>query len=314
MGTYVLITPARNEEDYIELTIRSMVQQTVKPLKWVIVSDGSTDRTDDIALSYARLHSWIEVVRMPERNSRHFGGKVDCFNAGYARLGGMEYDFVGSLDADLSFDPAYFEFLLGRFANDATLGVAGTPFSENGSTYDFRYSSMEHVSGACQLFRKECYEDIGGYIPIKGGGIDSVAVMTARMKGWRTRTFTDKVLVHHRPMGTGNGSGKIVANFHFGQKAYRLGWHPLWQMFRSTYQMTKRPFIVGGVALAAGYTAAFLSNMERPISAELVAFQRKDQLRRLRALLRLPNGASQPAGSVAPLRRVQQDSSKEHIK
>jgi hypothetical protein len=284
---YVLITPARNEEEFIELTIQSVVQQTVRPLKWVIVSDGSTDRTDDIVRRYAQQHDWIDFVRMPDRIERNFGAKVACFNLGHKRVAGLDYAVLGSLDADLSFEAGYFEFLLRQFSSCPLLGVAGTPFAENGRTYDYRFSSKDHVSGACQLFRRECYEGIGGYVPLKGGGIDSVAVITARMKGWRTQTFTEMVTQHHRPMGTGNGGGKIAANFHFGQRAYRLGWHPVWQAFRSMYQMTKRPYVAGGAALLLGYMYAFVRQIDRPIPKELQEFQRRDQLKRLRLFLRL---------------------------
>lgn len=278
---YVLITPARNEETFIELTIQSVVHQTVRPLRWVIISDGSTDRTDPIVRDYAARHEWIEFVRMPERTERHFGGKVDCFNEGYRRINGLPYEIVGNLDADLSFEPDYFEFLLDRFHNDSRLGVAGTPFTEDGRTYDYRFSSKDHVSGACQLFRRQCYEDVGGYIPLKGGGIDSLAVMAARMKGWRTRTFTERVIRHHRPMGTGGGGGKLAANMRLGERAYRLGWHPVWQLSRSVYQMTKPPYIVGGVALLLGYLYASLRHPERPISRDLIEFQQRDQMKRL---------------------------------
>ena len=180
--SYVLVTPAKNEEDFIELTIKSVIQQTVLPLKWVIVSDGSTDRTDEIVQRYATQYEWIELVRMPERTERHFAGKVGCFNAGYERVRQLNYDIVGSLDADLSFDEEYFEFLLEKFSADPQLGLGGTPFSEGGETYDYRFSSIEHVSGACQLFRRECFEAIGGYVPVKGGGIDVIAVLSARFK------------------------------------------------------------------------------------------------------------------------------------
>src|SRR6201996_1311307 len=107
---YVLVSPARNEEDYIELTIKSVINQTVLPAKWVIVSDGSTDRTDEIVKKYAAEYPWIELVRRPERKVRHFAGKVDCFNSGYERLKDIPYDVIGSLDADISFEPVYFEF------------------------------------------------------------------------------------------------------------------------------------------------------------------------------------------------------------
>src|SRR5438552_8663273 len=179
---YVLITPARNEAAFIELTIRSVVAQTVKPLKWVIVSDGSTDGTDDIAKNYAAENSWIELVRMPERQERHFAGKVHAFNAGYDRVRDIPYDFIGSLDADITFEQDYFELLLEKLTENPRLGLAGTPFKEGAVSYDYRFVSIEHVSGACQLFRRECFEEIGGYVAVKGGGIDHIAVLNARMK------------------------------------------------------------------------------------------------------------------------------------
>jgi glycosyltransferase involved in cell wall biosynthesis len=284
---FVLVTPARNEEDFIELTIQSVVRQTVRPLKWAIVSDGSTDRTDEIVKRHLAQHEWIEFVRMPEREERHFAGKVDCFNAGFARVKHLNYDIVGSLDADISFGEDYFEFLLQKFAADQKLGVAGTPFSEGGATYDYRFSSTEHVSGACQLFRRQCFEAVGGYVPAKDGGIDVIAVLTARSKGWHTQTFIEKASVHHRPMGSAKDKNKLAAEFKLGVRQYRLGFHPLWQLFRSVYQMTRRPYIAGGSALLLGYAWAMVRRVEWVIAAELVELQRRDQMRRLRGFLRL---------------------------
>ncbi len=116
----------------------------------------------------------------------------------------LNYDIIGSLDADISFEPEYFDFLFKKFVQDPTFGVAGTPFRQGKFQYNYHFSSTEHVSGACQLFRRECFDSIGGYIPLKAGAIDLVAVITARMKGWKTQTFIDKFCVHHRSMGTAN--------------------------------------------------------------------------------------------------------------
>lgn len=279
--TYILITPARNEADYIELTIRSMISQTVLPLKWVIVSDGSTDGTDNIVRKYLPDHPWMELVRLPERKERHFAGKVMAFNAGFETVKNMTYDVIGNLDADISFDADYFEYLISKFAENQKLGVAGTPFVENGKHYDFRFASTDHVSGACQLFRKACFEEIGGYIPIKGGGIDWTAVTTARMKGWTTQTFIEKTCTHHRQIGTG-GHGKLMSHFKYGEKNYFLGGHPLWHLFRSLFQMKNKPYIIGGILLLSGYVWGCMSKMERPISKELMAFYRAEQMQRLK--------------------------------
>ena len=191
---YVLITPAHNEEAFIERTLTSMVAQTQLPERWVIVDDGSTDRTAQIVEGYASRYQWIELFRVPERIDRSFAGKVHAFNAGLERIRSLEFDVIGNLDADLSFDPEYLGFLIGKFAEDPRLGVAGTPFTEDDG-YDTARDSFEgenHVAGGCQLFRRQCFEEVGGYIPNRGGGIDWIAVTTARMKEWKTRSFPEK--------------------------------------------------------------------------------------------------------------------------
>ena len=283
----VLITPARNEEAFLEGTIRSVLAQTVRPDRWIIVSDGSTDRTDEIAAAHAAAHDFIEFLRMPDHADRQFAAKVHCFNAGFRRIADSSFDIVGNLDADLTFEPGYLEYLLEQFARNPGLGVAGTPFVEEGSHYDYRFTNIEHVSGACQLFRRKCFEDIGGYRPIEGGGIDWVAVTSARMKGWQTRTFTDKVLVHHRKMGTGKGN-RITALFRQGRQDYYLGNHPLWEFLRMFYQMRFRPPVVGGLTLFGGFCLAALTRVHSPVPKDLAAFIRREQMRRLRSKLPLP--------------------------
>jgi cellulose synthase/poly-beta-1,6-N-acetylglucosamine synthase-like glycosyltransferase len=283
LPSYVLVTPARNEAEFIETTIRSVVSQTIRPLKWAIVSDGSTDDTDEIVKSYARDYPWIELVQMPPRRERHFAGKAYAFNAGLARMESLDYEVVGNLDADVSFDEGYFEFLLARIADDPSLGVVGTAFEDKSLHYDYRFVSIEHVAGPLQVFRRQCLEDIGGYVPSKSGGVDHIAVITARMKGWKTRTFPDKVYRHHRQMGTA-ARGLVMARFKSGAVDYMLGGHPLWQIFRMVYQMAKPPYVVGGLALMAGYLSAGARRMDRPVPRELVRFRRREQMLRLRNL------------------------------
>jgi glycosyltransferase involved in cell wall biosynthesis len=297
---YAVVTPARNEVANLERTLQSMVAQTIRPVKWIIVSDGSTDGTDDLVRKYAAEHRWIELERQPERTERHFAGKVNAFNAGYARLKDTPYDLVGSMDADISFGADYFEFLLGRFAENPKLGLGGTPFKEEGLEYDFRFSSVDHVSGAMQLFRRECFEQIGGYVPVKGGGIDVIAVWGARARGWQTRTFVERHYCHHRKMGTAK-DGMVRVKFKDGQKDYALGGHPLWEVFRALYQMTKSPVIVGGCALGLGYLWSVIRRVERPMPAELVRFRRADQMRRLKAFLPFRSRGLDPAeGGMSP--------------
>lgn len=169
---YVLITPARNEEQNIERAIQCMIDQTHLPLRWVIVNDGSTDSTTAIVRRYLPNHNWIEMVELPVRRDRSFAAKVMSFKAGYERVRHLDYTVIGNLDADLSFEKEYLEFLVEKFSEEPTLGVAGTIFKEEGG-YSSDIDSFEgqtHVPGGCQLFRRKCFEQIGGYIPIRAGG------------------------------------------------------------------------------------------------------------------------------------------------
>lgn len=286
LAAYVVITPARNEAQFIELTLKSMVAQTIKPLKWVIVSDGSTDGTDEIVSRYTAEHAWIELVRMPERSERHFAGKVHAFNAGWSRVRGLDYKAIAGMDADISFDEDYFAFLLDKLAADPTLGLIGTPFRDHlNCTYDYRIVSIEHVSGACQLFRRECFEAIGGYQPVKSGGIDLIAVLSARAEGWQTRTFVEKSCLHHRKMGAEQQTG-LSERFHRGRMDYLLGSHPAWEVFRSLYQMKNKPYVVGGILILFGYFWTMLRLNERTISEELISLRRDEQLQRLKRTFR----------------------------
>jgi len=285
--SYVLITPARNEAAFIGKTIESMIRQTVLPLKWVIVDDGSTDDTRGIVNRYLARHPWIEMVQMPQERDRSFAAKVTAFNAGYERVKGIQYEIVGNLDADVSFGSDYLEFLARKFSEDSSLGVAGTVFQEDGG-YNSETDSFEghrHVAGGCQLFRKQCWEEIGGYVPHRAGGIDWMAVTTARMKGWKTESFRERYFFHYRHLGSAERS-LFASAFSYGEKDYYLGGHPVWELFRVAYRSTKQPYLIEGLALGLGFCWAFLRQTPRPVSPELMAFHRKEQMLKLKAILK----------------------------
>jgi glycosyltransferase involved in cell wall biosynthesis len=275
---YVLITAARNEEAVIRHTLESVAAQTRLPRRWVVMDDGSTDRTAAIVKEFSERHSWIDLVSRPPRRERSFAGKANAVNTALERIraAGLEFDIVGNLDADVSFGPDYMDFLLAKFAENPRLGVAGTPFTQEGG-YDSTRDSFEgqnYVAGPFQLFREQCFRDIGGYVANHAGGVDWIAVMTARMKGWTVTAFPEKRFHHHRAMGTAE-RGPVKA-------------------IRASYQTTKRPLLLGGLALLAGYTWASLSRMPRAVSPELMRFHRAEQMRKLRAVL----------GSLSRLRKV----------
>ncbi len=284
--SYVLITPARNEAQFIVLILESVARQTLKPAKWVIVSDGSTDGTDELVMQYAAKYDWIELVRKPERRERHFAGKVEAFNAGYARLKDMEYEVIGNLDADVTFeDESYFDFLMSKFVENPRLGVCGTGYREGDLTYPPPFTSLEDVSGACQMFRRECFEAIDGYRPVKFGGIDVIAVFSAQAEGWQTKTFTEKMFLHHRKVGSAQTEGASRRLLHHGGKDYILGSHPAWEFFRSIYLMKNRPYVLGGVLTFVGYLLAMVRGAKKAIPEDLMQIRRKDQMQRLKRIL-----------------------------
>jgi biofilm PGA synthesis N-glycosyltransferase PgaC len=284
---YVLVTPTRNEEAFIEETIESVARQTCLPLKWVIVNDGSTDSTRSRIEPFLSKHNWIELVNLPVRQERNFAAKVRAFDAGQEKVKHLDYELIGNLDSDVILDADHFEFLLNKFNDDPRLGVAGTVFREE-SGYNSETDSLEgqlHVSGQCQLFRRECFADIGGYCANKAGGIDWIAVTTARMMGWKTRSFREKSFLHQRRLGTAERSA-FKAAFSYGEKDYYLGGHPVWELFRVCYRMMKPPYIVEGLALGLGYGWAAVRRAKRPITRELMKFHRREQMRKLRVILK----------------------------
>ncbi|HZT70119.1 MAG TPA: glycosyltransferase family A protein [Terriglobia bacterium] len=292
LPSYVVITPVRNEAQFIELTLKSMVRQTVKPLKWVIVSDGSTDGTEEIVSRYVDECPWIELVRMPERCDRNFAGKVHAINAALNRVKELDYALIAVMDGDISFEEDYFAYLLSKFPKNPRLGLAGTPYLQGKITYDFRYSNAEDVPGACQLFRRECFEAIGGYLPVKSGGIDLIAALSARAKGWRTRIFTERVCVHHglrrgfwSPKTGGVQCTTYRARIHLGYKDYQLGCHPVWEIFRCIYQMHCKPFVIGGILMLAAYFWYLLRGVEQTIPKDLIELRQREQIHRLKKML-----------------------------
>jgi biofilm PGA synthesis N-glycosyltransferase PgaC len=284
LPSYVLITPARNEAAFIELTLKSVVAQTVPPAKWVIVNDGSTDATEEIVKKYAAVYPWIDLIQMPERRERSFAGKAAAVNAGFQRVEGLEYEVMGNLDADVSFEPDYFEFLMARFAENPRLGVGGTAFQEGNLAYNYEFVGIEHVSGMCQMFRRKCFEDIGGYASVKSGGIDLIAVLSARAKGWETRTFVEKSFVHHRTQGGALHTG-LRGRLNMGRKDYLLGNHPMWEIFRSVYQMAHKPYFIGGFLVLVSYFWNSLRGVKKTIPEELMALRRSDQMKRLKLVM-----------------------------
>ena len=286
MNSYVLITPTRDEEDHIERTIQAVVAQTVRPMRWVIVSDGSVDRTEEIVELYTARYDFIQLVRRAADPKRNFGSKVRAFNLGHDQVRGLVFDFVGNLDADLSFEPTYYEGILGKFRDNERLGVAGgTRFDLRSGRFERMNTARTSVAGAFQLFRRQCFEEIGGYRPLPYGGIDAVAETMARMHGWQVESFPEFPVYHYRPTGTATSS-MIKGNLRKGIQHYVIGYHPLFHLASCAFRMRNYPPVVGALSNLAGYTWAAVKRYEKAVPDDVVRYLRREQRGRLRSLLR----------------------------
>jgi biofilm PGA synthesis N-glycosyltransferase PgaC len=279
------VTGAYNEAALIERTLSSVAAQTILPKAWVIVSDGSTDRTEEIARTYAARHPFIHVIRIDRDPQRSFVSKVYAVREGFKRLLGVSFGFVGNLDADLSLEPTYFEGLLSKFHADPVLGIgAGWILEESDGMFQpRRFNCRESVPHAAQLLRRQCYEAIGDYVPLPHGGEDTCAMVQARMRGWRAESFPDLPVRHHRRSGSGEG---ILRNrFRVGLMDHSLGYHPAYELLKGARRVTEPPYLIGAAVRIAGFAAGYLSRSPRPVSSDFVAFIRREQMKRFTALL-----------------------------
>ena len=288
--SYVLVTAAYNEAALIENTLRSVAAQTIPPKAWVIVSDGSTDRTEEIARSYAARLSFLQVIRLDRDPGRSFVSKVYAVREGLTRLLDVPSEFVGNLDADLSFEATYFEQLLNKFEADPKLGVGGGWLLEdlNGSYRPRRFNSRAWVPHAVQLLRRPCYEAVGDYVPLPYGGEDTWAVVSARMRGWKAESFPDLPVRHHRRTAT--AGGLIRNRFRMGLMDHSLGYHPGYELVKCARRVAERPYVVGTAAGLAGFAAGYLRRSPRAVPGEFVQFIRREQMQRFTALLTKKTG------------------------
>jgi GT2 family glycosyltransferase len=282
---YVLITAARNEERYIERTIQAVARQTVRPRQWIIVSDGSTDRTERIVERYLHTCRFIRLVRRAGTGERSFASKVHAFRAGYVELDEASYCYIGNLDADVSFPAHYHERLLREFRRSPRLGIAGGLIHEEcrGRFAVRPFNSPHSVAGAVQLFRRECFEAVGGYFPLKYGGIDTWAEVRARMLGWEVKSLPGLPVYHHRP--TSSARGKMLrARFVKGQADFALGNHPGFEALKCLRRVTEAPYAVGGLLRLGGFLWAAARGEHRAVTPEFVRYLQGEQVARLRYL------------------------------
>lgn len=276
---YVIITPVRDEEAYLKNTVDSVIRQTVCPDEYVLVNDGSRDRTGEIIDQYCREHSWIRAVHRTDRGYRKWGGGIiEAFYDGFNALTCKDWDFMCKLDGDLSFDPDYFAGVISKFHENPQIGIGG------GVLYYYKNAQkiLEnhpkfHVRGGVKIYRRRCWEDIGGLWV--GPGSDTVDEVKANMLGWTTMSFFDLHLIHHRPTGESWGRwGGLVKD---GRIDYVYGSHPAFLTAKVLVRLFRRPFIIGSVALAYGYIKAYIQRCPQVGDPELIRYLRGQQLARL---------------------------------
>ncbi|UCD33765.1 MAG: glycosyltransferase family 2 protein [Desulfobacterales bacterium] len=262
---YVIVSPVRNEEKYLPRTIESMINQTVQATEYILVDDGSSDRTAEIIKQAAEKHPWIRYVKRPDRGERKVGpGVIEAFYDGHKEIRSTDYDYVGKMDGDLSFGPKYFETLFEKFETDRYLGAAsGKLFLDldDGKLIEERHAD-EMVVGGMQFYRRKCFEDVGGFV--RQVMWDGIVYHRSRMAGWRTRSFRDpELMIHdHRLMGSSYKSvyhGRI----RWGWGQYFMGTHPLYILAIGFYRMLERPFIIGGLLIVVGYLKGWVTGAAR---------------------------------------------------
>ncbi len=261
---YVIISPVRDEADFLPRVIKSMVNQTFRPREWVLVDDGSSDATPEIIKSAAAEHSWITYLRKPDRGVRSVGpGVVEAFYFGYERLQVTDYDFIAKMDGDIEFGSTYIERLLEYFTNDPFLGSAsGKIFLPVGDDLVEERTHDEMTVGAFNFYRRETFDQIGGFV--REVMWDGIAIHQARIHGWRTRSINDPglQLIHKRLMGSSHKS-ILHGRLRWGRGQYFMGTHPLYILAIAVYRSIEHPFLLGGLGILTGYLMAAVHRISR---------------------------------------------------
>ncbi len=286
---YILISPVHDEQAYIERTIKSVIAQSVPPTKWVIVNDNSTDKTEEIIKKYESQCDFISYLYLEHNDAEtYYDRKIRAFTSGYEKIKDTKYEFLGCLDADISLEPTYYESILEKFSHNPKLGVAsGVYIDEVNGRLRKIFIARISTPGAIQLFRRQCYEEIGGYTPLKYGGVDALSEIMARMAGWETKSFPEYRVIHHRPVGKGLRNGVLHGKLYQGFVEYQLGTHPLFMVAKSILRaFWERPLFFASASRMTGYLYAHLKKEERQIPDKVMNFYRNEQMRRLRACLR----------------------------
>ncbi len=262
---YIIICPVRNEEKYLPGTIDCLANQTINPIEYIIVDDGSTDNTPGIIRKAMENYPWIHCVTRKDRGERKVGpGVIEAFYDGYQAIKTENYDYLCKMDGDLTLGKNYFETLFNKFDNDPYLGSAsGKLFLDlaDGKLVEERIID-ESVLGGVLCYRKKSFEDIGGFV--RQVMWDGIAFHRSRMEGWRTHSFRDKDLMiyDHRIMGSSH-KNIYHGRLRWGWGQYFMGTHPLYILASGLKRMFERPFVLGGLMIIFGYLKGWMTRTKQ---------------------------------------------------
>lgn len=262
---YLIVSPVKDEERYIERTIRSVTEQTVLPVRWIVVDDGSDDSSPQILRRYALEYPWIQIVSREKRGARQPGSAVmHAFYSGLEHANDVAYDFLVKLDCDVELPKDYFATLLQRFELEPRLGIASGVYLEDGPKGWSAVSMPEyHAAGASKVMRTRCFEEIGGFVRERGW--DTVDEVRAQVRGWTTKHFADIRFRHLKPEGSGIGS--VRTNMMHGDVYFLTGGGPLFLLLKVAHRMfLGQPPLVGGLAMLYGYLRCWVSGRERLVT------------------------------------------------
>ena len=290
LPTYAVVTPVRDEADHFARTAESIGAQSHRPQQWMVVDDGSTDGTRELAERYAAEHDWIEVISAESAHERARGAPiVRAFQRGYDALRERP-DVVVKLDGDLFLPAHYFEWVAATFARDDRAGIVGgvALIPEDGRWVPER-GNVLNVNGVAKAYRVACLDDIGGLRPSMGwDGIDEYG---ARARGWHVRVLTELTLLHYKPRGS--KQNPLKARWEEGRGNAYMGYLPSWLLVRAAYRsLVERPPLLGGLVLLAGYAWARIRRLPQIDDPAARAELRAEQRARLAGLLR---GRGSPA-------------------
>jgi biofilm PGA synthesis N-glycosyltransferase PgaC len=300
VASYLVISPVKDEQQYVETTLRSMVAQTLRPTRWILVDDGSTDNTAAIIERYVRRHEWISLVRLSGSADRQVGSPVvRAFNAGLEAARSENFEFIVKLDCDLHIPPAYFEQLLARFEQDPRLGIASGVYVEQHNGAPVAVAMPEyHAAGACKVVRTRCFQEIGGFVASRGW--DTVDEIRAQTLGWHTRHFSDLMFDHLRPEGSARGS-LYTSRLH-GEVYYLAGGSVMFFLLKVAHRMAiGEPPVLSGLMLLGGYLKPMLLGRKRLVTPDEARWYRSALRRRMWTTLTasIARFGPKPAGSRA---------------